>query len=154
MCSDQLHQCPFWERWAVVAHYPMQAVERALGLETVGYCVARTFSQAAGKGIVFRVPLHVRIENENFSLYSPSPWRADAKAIRCFGNEQRGMTTLIKHGRDSRRRMNFSEGYVRHYNQSMIRDSGSIGNGACRARLVQGLGRISRSWWWTSSSFS
>ena len=51
----------------------MQAVERALGLETVGYCVARTFSQAAGEGIVFRVPLHVRIENENFSLYSPSP---------------------------------------------------------------------------------
>jgi hypothetical protein len=37
------------------------------------------------------------------------------------------MSTLIKHGRDSRRRMNFSEGDVRHYNQSMIRNSGSIG---------------------------
>ena len=51
----------------------MQAVEGALGLETVGYCVARTFSRAAGKGIVSRVPLHVRIENENSSLYYPSP---------------------------------------------------------------------------------
>jgi hypothetical protein len=49
------------------------------------------------------------------------------------------MTTFIKHGRDSRRRMNFSEGDTRHYNQSMIRNSGSIGNGACRARLVRAL---------------
>jgi hypothetical protein len=117
----------------------MQAVERALGLETVGYCVARTFSRADGKGIVFRTPLHARIENESFSLYYPSPWRVVAKAIRCFGNGQRGMTTLIKHGRDSKRRMNFSEGDARHYNHSMIRNSGSIGNGACRARLVRAL---------------
>lgn len=49
------------------------------------------------------------------------------------------MTILIKHGRDSRRRMNFSEGDARHYNQSMIRNSGSIGNGACRARLARAL---------------
>ena len=64
---------PLWERWAVVVHCPMQAVERALELETVDYCMARTFSQAVGMGIVFRVPLHVRIENENFSLCYPSP---------------------------------------------------------------------------------
>jgi len=48
------------------------------------------------------------------------------------------MTTLIKHRRDGRR-MNFSEGDGRHYNQSMIRNSGSIGNGACQARLVRAL---------------
>jgi hypothetical protein len=73
LCSGQPHQSPFWERWAVVVHCPMQAVERALELETVDYCMARTFSQAVGMGIVFRVPLHVRIENENFSLCYPSP---------------------------------------------------------------------------------
>ena len=49
------------------------------------------------------------------------------------------MTTLIKHGRDSRPRINLSEGDERHYNQSMIRNFGSIGNEACRARLVRAL---------------
>jgi CO/xanthine dehydrogenase FAD-binding subunit len=49
------------------------------------------------------------------------------------------MATLIKHRRDSRRRMNFLEGDARHYDQSRIRNSGSIGNGACRARLVKAL---------------
>jgi hypothetical protein len=60
------------------------------------------------------------------------------------------MTTLIKHGRDSRRRMNFSEGDARHYNQSMIRNSGSIGKWGLSSEAGQGLGRISRAWWWTS----
>jgi hypothetical protein len=57
----------------MVVHCSVQVVERAPWFETVRHRVARTFSSVDGKGIFSLTSLLVQIENENSSLYFPSP---------------------------------------------------------------------------------